>query len=400
MSTNDTYTSGLKAQDFGLPASFGRLQTIALALGIVGALATALGAFTNIDQFFRSYLIAYVFWLSIAVGCLAWIMINHLTGGTWGLVMRRTWEAAAGTIKLMIVLALPVLFGMESIFSWARPEAVEDPLIQTKAAYLNVPGFWLRAAVIFAVWAGLAFLLRRGSTQQDATGEASVTRSLRNLSGPGLVMWVVACSFFCWDWLMSLEPHWFSSLYGMYFVSSCGLAGIAFTAVMAWRLNLDSPLSSWFKKKHFHDYGKLTLALTMFWAYMTLSQFIIIWSGNVPEFVPWYLLRNSNGWQYFTPFLIVAHFFLPFALLLSASLKKQPGKLAAVCAYMLFMHYLDLFWQAAPTWYEHLTYHWLDAATLIGIGGLWLWWFVIELKGKALLPVNDPYIPELAPHES
>jgi hypothetical protein len=214
------------------------------------------------------------------------------------------------------------------------------------------------------------------------------------------VLFVVTASVFSWDWLMSLEPHWFSSLYGIYFVAMAGLSGICFTAIWAWRLNQEGPLDRWFQTKHFHDYGKLTLALTMFWAYMALSQFLIIWSGNVPEFVPWYLVRNQGGWKAYTIALVVLHFFLPFVILLSAAVKKRPGLLALVCAYMLVMQFADLYWQAAPTWLETLGFHWLDVVTLFAVGGLWMWWFVTELKGRALLPINDPFIPEMAPHES
>lgn len=384
-------------QSWEPPASLDRVQSIALGVGVVGVALSALGYFSSADQFFQSYLVSWVYWLAIGLGCLGWLMVQHLTGGTWSLVLRRTMEAGSRTVPLLFVLFLPFVFGMEAVYSWARPEAANDALIQTKAAYLNFEFFWIRAAVYFLIWGALAYALSSNSKKQDE-GDSSSTVRMRNISGPGIVLFVLAASFACWDWLMSLDPHWFSSLYAFYFVSSTALASLVFLTVCAWYLKQRQPLEDVFVTRHFHDYGKLTLALTMFWAYMTLSQFLITYSGNIPEFTTWYIARNRGGWENFTIPLVIFHFFVPFLILLSAGLKKQPGKLVVVALYMMVMRWVDLFWQAAPTFRPEISFHWLDAATMLAVGGLWMFFFVRELKKRSLLPVNEPYLPELIGH--
>jgi hypothetical protein len=221
---------------------------------------------------------------------------------------------------------------------------------------------------------------------------------MRTLSGPGIVLLVLSVTVFSWDWLMSLNAHWFSSLYGFYFVSSTALTGVLFMTVAAWWLVQREPMKGLIQAKQFHDYGKLTLALVMFWAYMVLSQFLITWSGNIPEFTVWYEARNVGGWKPYTVLLVAFHFFVPFLMLLSASLKKQPAKMIWVALYLLAMRWVDLYWQAAPSFYERLTIHWLDLATLAGVGGFWVFFFVRELRKRSLVAINDPYLPEVLTH--
>ena len=381
------------------PASLDKVQNTALVVGLIGTALSVVGYLSSADQFFRSYLVGWVFWLAVGLGCLGWLMVQHLTGGTWSLVLRRAMEAGARTMPFLFLLFVPIMFfGMESVYSWARPEAATDALIQTKAAYLNVNFFWVRAVIYFISWSGLAYLLSKNSRLQDETGDPATTVRMRMISGPGIVLLVLTASFACWDWLMSLDPHWFSSLYAFYFVASTALAALLFLTVVAWYLHKREPLNNVFVSRHFHDYGKLTLALTMFWAYMTLSQFLITYSGNIPEFTTWYIRRNAGGWQYYTVPLIIFHFFLPFLFLLSAGLKKQPSKLVWIALYMLLMRFFDLYWQVAPTFSTEFTFHWLDVATLAAVGGIWVFLFTRELKRRSLLPPNEPYLPELIGH--
>jgi hypothetical protein len=254
--------------------------------------------------------------------------------------------------------------------------------------------------IYFAIWMLLSFLLGRASRSQDESSDEAPTRRMRTLSGPGIVIWVLVASCASWDYLMSLDPHWFSSLYGFYFVASTALSALVFMTVVAWYLSRREPMQRVIKAKQFHDYGKLTLALIMFWAYMTLSQFLITWSGNIPEFTIWYVHRNEAGWKAFTVALVILHFFVPFLILLSAALKKQPDRLVKVALFILVMRFFDLYWQAAPNFYEHLTFHFLDLAAPVAIGGIWVWVFAGELKKRALLPVNDPYLPMVLPHST
>ncbi len=381
------------------PASLDKVQNTALIVGLVGVAVSVFGYLSSPDQFFQSYLVGWIFWLTIALGCLGWLTVQHLTAGTWSLVLRRVMEAGARTLPFLFLLFLPImLMGMGTLYSWARPEAVNDALIQTKAGYLNVEFFWGRAVLYFLIWSGLAYLLSKNSRLQDETGDPAATVRMRMLSGPGLVLLILTASFASWDWLMSLDPHWFSSLYAFYFVTNLALTSLLFLTVVAWYLHKRKPLDDVFVSRHFHDYGKLTMALTMFWAYMALSQFLITYSGNIPEFTTWYVRRNAGGWQYYTVPLIILHFFVPFLLLLSAGLKKQPSKLVVVALYMLVTRFLDLYWQAAPTFHSEVTFHWLDIATVVGVGGVWTFLFVRELKRRSLLPPNDPYLPELIGH--
>jgi hypothetical protein len=245
----------------------------------------------------------------------------------------------------------------------------------------------------------LALLLSRNSRIQDETADPRATVRMRLLSGPGLVVYVLVCSFAAYDWLMSLDPHWFSSLYGLYFVIATGLGGMAFTILVAWYLSRHEPLRDVVQAKHFHDYGKLTLALVMFWAYFTLSQYLITWSGNVPEFASWYVHRNSGGWKAWSVLLVVFHFFVPFVLLLSRELKRKPSLLAGVALFLLVMRWADFHWQAGPNFHEQLTVHVLDLVSLVAVGGLWVALFITELKRRPLLPAHDPYLPEVLGHE-
>ncbi|MEM6702796.1 MAG: hypothetical protein AAF690_08840 [Acidobacteriota bacterium] len=386
------------AEDFQPPAALAGVQRAALAVGVLGTLGLIAGFVLQPERFFQSYLVGWFYWLAISLGCLGWSMIQHLTGGTWALVLRRTFEAGTKTLPLLLVLALPFLFGMNYIYPWARPEAIDDSLIQAKAAYLNVPFFWVRVAICFGIWLALTYALNRNSQKQDATGDPKSTVAMRMISGPGLVLLVVSGSFTSWDWLMSTDPHWFSSLYGFWFISSTALAGLCFGTIWAWWLHKRQPMQGVFKTRHFHDYGKLTLALTMFWAYMTLSQFLITYSGNVPEFTIWYLHRNDHGWKIFTVLLVIFHFFVPFLILLSAKIKQQPGRLVMIAFYMLFMRWMDLYWQAAPNFHKHLTFHALDLAAIAGVGGLWVWFFIHQLQKHTLLPLNDPFMEEVLGH--
>ncbi len=392
--------SGVDPQRYLLPDTYKSSQNIALMVGAIGTVACIIGFLTDHSQFFKSYLVGWMFWLMIALGSLGWLMINHLTAGGWGIVLRRPWEAASRTIPVLAILSLPFFFGMGDIFSWARPEAAQDALIQAKAAYLDTGFFWVRWVIYFGILSIWAFLLSGRSRQQDETGDPNATRRLRNLSGPGLVLYVIATSFMAWDWLMSLQPHWFSSLYGFWFVSMTALSALAFSCILAWSLDKRQPMVDVFREKHFHDMGKLVLALTMFWAYMTLSQFLISWAGNIPEFIIWYTERNQGGWKPYTYFLIIFHFFVPFLILLSAAIKKRPRQLALVALYMLVMQWVDIYWQAGPAWHKQLTIHWLDFAAVAAVGGFWLFLFFYELRKRTLLPINDPHIMEVLPHES
>lgn len=369
-----------------------RWQRRGLVIAVIALGLCAVRAFATPAQFFHSYLLGYLFWLAIGVGSLGILMLHHLTGGGWGYVIRRPLEAATRTLPVLAVLFLPLLLDMKSLYLWARPEAVAaDELLQHKAAFLNVPFFVTRAFIYFTIWLVMAYLLNRWSREWDATGEAAPARRLRMLSGPGILIYGLTMSFAAVDWVMSLEPHWFSTIYGMLFVVGQGLATLAFMIPLLKMLSRCEPLAEVVTPQHFHNLGNLLLAFTMLWAYLSFSQYLIIWSGNLAEEIPWYLHRLGGGWQTIALLLVVFHFAVPFLLLLIRTNKRKPEILAGIALGILALRWLDLFWLVAPAFTgPTLHLHWMDLMVVAGLGGLWFAAFTWQLKKRPLLAVHDP----------
>jgi hypothetical protein len=371
-----------------------------LAVGLIAAVLCAGGALIFPPAFFRAYLSAYIFWIGIPVGCLALLMLHHLVGGRWGFMIQRVLEAAIQTLPLMALLFIPLVFGLSDLYPWARTEvAVADPLLQQKAAYLNIPFFVARAVAYFAVWIVLGRLLVTWSLRQDQSADDTLTLRLQRLSGPGLVLYGLTVSFAVIDWIMSLEPKWYSTIFGMIFMISFGLTAMALAILATRCLEREKPLAQVVSPDRWHDLGNLLLALVMFWAYLNFSQFLLIWSENLAEEIPWYLHRIGGGWEWVAMALILFQFALPFVLLLSRDAKRNSQILAVVAGAILFMHWLDTLWMIAPSFYParfHL--HWLDIAAVVGIGGLWLAAFIGYLKARSLVPLHDPRFTELLEH--
>jgi hypothetical protein len=379
-----------------------RLQKTGLAAGGVFLVALAAGFAADRAQFFRSYLFGWLFWVGVGVGCLGLAMLNHLTGGLWGLVPRRFHEAAARTLPAMAVLFLPVLLVASSLYTWAKPEVVAaDALLQKKAPYLNLPFFAGRAVLYFVVWGVLAWLVSSWSRQQDGGADPSRAARLRGLSAVGLVLLSGTTTFAAIDWGMSLAPHWFSTIYGVLFIVGWTLSALAFTIILLSRLAGEEPFARALQPVTVHDLGKLLLAFTMLWGYVNFSQFLIIWSGNISEETPFYLHRLHGGWQVVAVVLLVFHFALPFALLLSRPLKRNARALGWVAALMLLMQLVDLFWLIGPDLVGHghedvpLRVHWMDLAAALGLGGLWLHLFARQARTAPVLPEGEPEVRAL-----
>jgi hypothetical protein len=379
---------------------FARAQTIALAVGGVGLVLSLVGLATNPDQFYRSYLMGYLFWVGLALGGLPLMMIHHLTGGAWGLVIRRPLEAATRTLPLMILLFVPLLFGMHSLYVWARPEVVAaDELLRHKAPYLNRTFWLMRTAVYFAIWLGLALRFSSWSREQDRTGDVALARKMQMLSGPGIVFYFLAVTFAAIDWVMSLDPHWYSSIFGPLIAAGQALNAFAFVIVAVAVLSRYQPIAGVIRPDIFHDLGKLLLAFVMVWAYFSFSQFLITWAGNLPEEIRWYLEHSHGGWMALGFAIIVFHFFVPFLLLLSRDLKRKGNVLAVVACGIVLMRFIEIFWTVTPIFHpQGVTIHWLDLAAPAAIGGLWLWTFLGQLKSQPLLPLHDPYMEEAFEH--
>lgn len=377
-------------------ASAKRIQRLALIGGMAGIALALAGAFIYPDQFWRSYLLAYIYWLQIALGCLGMAMLHHVVGGRWSALIRRWMEAGAMTIPLLTLFLLPLLLGMSTLYPWSNPDHVQQsPLLQQKALYLNTPFFVVRAALYFLVWNGLAYLLNRWSREQDRTGDARLATRMRRLSTVGLILFVVTATFAAYDWLMSLEPEWYSSIYGLIFIAGQGLAALA-VAILGLRVlaRRDPAGQDW--ARSFNDLGSFMLAFVMIWAYFSFSQFLIIWSANINTEVTWYYYRLQGQWAAFALLLFAFDFALPFFALLSRSFKRRSQLLTVLAVLILCGRWVELYWLIMPAfWPDGLHFHWLDIALLAGLGGIWLAVFIRLWLGKAPLPHHDPHLGEV-----
>ncbi|HOC16739.1 MAG TPA: hypothetical protein PKK95_00635 [Vicinamibacterales bacterium] len=372
------------------------LRRAALAAAAAGALVTVAGAFVDPTQFFRSYLMAWVYWAGVALGCLGLLMVYHLTGGGWGVAIRRLLEAAIGTLPAAAVLFVPLLFGLGAIYVWTdRAAVLADHVLSQKAAYLNVPFFIARTAIYFLVWLALAHFLDRWSRRQEETADPRPGERMKRLSGGGLVIYGLAMTFAAFDWIMSLDPHWYSTIFGMIFIADSALGALAFVLVISYLLARGGAFGRVLAPSILNDLGNLLLAFVMVYAYVSFSQLLIIWSANLPEEITWYLRRIEGGWHLLAIALAVFYFAVPFMVLLSRGNKRQPQRLALIAGGVLAARLLSVFFLIAPAFHEHgLAAHWLDAAALVGLGGTWLALFVWRLSSRPLLAHGDP---ELAP---
>jgi hypothetical protein len=378
---------------YNAPPELKRLQQRAFPVGVVLFAILVFGFFSNRAQFFHSYLFAFAFWMGISVGSLALLMLQHLTGGGWGLVIRRVLEAATRTLPLMLVLFLPIIAGAHWLYSWTHAEEIakSPALIEKSRLYLNLPFFVVRAAIYFAIWLLLSYFLNRWSLLQDQTADRQFTKRMRVLSGPGMVLFVFTVTFASIDWFMSLDPEWSSTIYGFIYVASWALSALAFVIAALAMLTKYEPLKTIVAPLHFHDLGKLLLALVMLWAYFAFSQFLIIWSGNLPEEIRWYLPRTQGAWGAIALAVVVLHFAFPFLFLLSRSLKRNPHKLVLVAGLILVMRLLDLLWMITPNFTGDVFHvSWMDIVAPVAMGGFWLGVFGWQLNKRALIPINDP----------
>ncbi len=430
------------------------LGLVALGVGAVGLVIAFLG---DAEQGWRAYFLGNVYWVGMSLGCLGLLMIQHLTGGDWGVVMRRPLEAGAMTLGLMLVLFAPVIFShdaLHALFPWTHLEAVgeahgdEEPVeapeevvevaaldataaaaqagthdgghgkaaagvegyvaenrdfLEHKRPYLNVGFFQRQYHLYFAIWLLLAVVLWRWSSKQDDHPDPKLVKRMQAVSAPGLILLALAASFASYDWLMSIYPTWYSTMYGVWFLGTFGIGGLALLILLGLFFGRREPLAHVLQPRHFHDWGKLLFAFVVLWAYFSISQFLIIWSGNLPDEIAWFLPRFEGGWLVVTTLLFLFHFGLPFVLLLSRDLKRNAKTLAGVASFLLAMRWLDLHWQVAPSiqsiWGGQAVTWWASLAATLAVGGLWLVLFVWLLQRRSILPVGDPYLEEAMAHE-
>jgi hypothetical protein len=402
-------------KDFAPPPMIDRMRSRSLVVGVVFsvlALALTLGL-SQWDLFLRAWLHSFMFWLGLTTGSLTLLMLQYTSGGNWGRLGRRIWEAAAGNWWLMFLFWLPIAVGVKRLYVWAN--VPQDPAQLAKFMahygadkvhyYLNTPFFLVRGVIYFAGWAILYMLLKRWSVrEEEGTTTPAQFVFIQNLSGFGIVFYALSITFASIDWTMSLYPEWWSTVWGMLFMVGQVLTTFCFTIWLFTRLSAIEPVSRIFKIDYLHDFGKLMFAFVVLWAYLSFSQWLIIWSGNMLSEIRWYIMRLQNGWQYFGTILIFVHFVFPFALLLSRNTKRSRNRIVMIAFLVMFMRLVDLFWLTAPNFYPGTgaglyNFHLLDAAMYvicpIAMGGIWLFFFFLRLSKRSLMPVNDPGFVEM-----
>jgi hypothetical protein len=381
--------------DLTAPEVVKKISQRSLVIGGIFAVISVILAFIRPDEFYRAYLLGFMCWLGVALGSMAILMIRHLTGGGWGTVIRRILGAAMRTLPLLFALFIPMFFGIRKVYIWAQPlgniedKHLREHLEQITQTYLTVNGFIIRAIFYFAVWNVLSFLLSKWSMQTDTPNAPDNSARFKAVSGPGLILYGFTISFAAIDWIMSLDPSWISTIFGLIILIGDVLSAMCFAVVVERILFNYKPMSEMLRPDFVHDHGKWMLAFIMVWAYFNFSQWLIIWAGNLPAEITFYLRRLNGGWGYIGLILVLFHFVIPFATLLSRPFKRDIRKLVWVAVLLLFMGWLDLLWIIEPTFSKTLAITVADVVVPVAIGGIWLWYFFRNLASLPLLPAYD-----------
>jgi len=396
-------TAPLSRFDLMAPPVVKTIQQRSWIIGLVFTVIAAGGAWIlkEPDQFFRAYLMAFMAWLGVTLGSMAILMLRHLTKGAWGMVIRRILGAAMRCVSLMAVLFIPLLFGIRRLYIWARPlqditdKHLREHLEEITKSYLSVNGFVIRAVIYFAIWWALSYFLTKWSAEQDHPPMRDNSSRFKALSGPGLILYGFTITFAVIDWVMSIDPSWISTIFGLSFLIGQVLSALAFAIVVERILFRYKPMSELLKPEQVHDHGKFMLAFIMVWAYFSFSQWLIIWAGNLPEEITWYMRRLNGGWGFVGLFLVLFHFAVPFVFLISRPFKRDITRLVWLAVWILLMRYVDLFWIIEPNF--SVTFHltWLDVVVPIAMGGLWLAFFFRNLSSMPLVPAYDVFAVEV-----
>jgi hypothetical protein len=401
------YTN-LDPKTFAAPSITATIRRRSLIVGAIGAIVCLVGLFMpgGAEHLLHSWLVAFMFWLGLSAGCMGVLMLTYMVGGWWGFIPRRIFLAGAQNVFLMAIFFLPILIFRKSLYIWMTDEFRQalppsEAHLWKFASYLTTPRFVIASIIYFAIWMGLAFLLAKWAAERNNSpgNDRDWRLKFQRLSAPGLILYCLSMTFASFDWVMSLDPHWYSTIFGMIFLAGQALSALSFSAAICILLSKQEPMSLFFKKDIMHDIGKLMLAFTMFWAYVSFSQFLIIWAGNLPEEIHWFLNRLDHGWQVLAIGIILFHFALPFSLLLSKDLKKNRVGLTTIALLIMFMRYVELYWYIKPDLGGgNLRFAWLDIATMATIGGLWMAAFLRTLRSRPLFPVNDPLMDTALEH--
>ncbi len=404
----------MSAQEYKAPDSVGRLEKRALVVGVLGLVVSIIGWITKPEDFFRSYLVAFLLVLGLSLGSLGLLMLQHLTGGDWGILIRRPLESATRVLWLVVAFSVPLVFGMKYLYTthtvgdetrigWLNPPPIghEGALSDLQQKYLTHDFFLLRLVIYFVIWIGLMWLFNRMSQEQDVNRDDRRLRGrFKRWAGPGIILYVFAMTFAAIDWSMSLSPHWASTIYGFLFVAGQAISAMSLMIITVVMFSRSEPFSHIIQKRHLHDLGKLLFAFNMLWAYFSFSQLLIIWSGNQPEEITFYKSRLNGSWGVVAAMVLLLHFFIPFFALLSRDVKRNQAVLPKIAMWLIAMRFLDIFWLTRPEFTYHALPTLWDIAAILALGGIWLWFFAVQLKQQPLLPLGEPKLAEaIANHE-
>ncbi|MGD0131569.1 MAG: hypothetical protein ABSE57_05960 [Bryobacteraceae bacterium] len=369
-----------------------RVQKSALFVGVAALAVSLIGLFGNAAHFWQSYLFAFIFWAGLTLGCLGIFFLHNVVGGNWGVAIRRLVEAGLKTLPLIVLLAIPIFFALGTLYKWTDAGyRAEHFAVGHKAAYLNPTWFIIRTLLYFLIWIASGYRILAMANEHDRTGDRALFKRIKARSAPALLVFVVTTTLAFIDWIMSLEPDWYSTIYGWMYTVGQVLLTFSFLVAVLVLLSKREPFVSFLTRQHYHDIGNLMLAFTMLWAYMSFAQFLIIWAENLPDEIPWYVRRFSGGWGYIAWTIAIFHFFVPFFLLLLRFVKKNPTRLRTLAIWIIIMKMLDVFWIVEPAFRQRgLEVYWTDLVTLIGVGGVWLAVFIWNLKSRPLLASHDP----------
>jgi hypothetical protein len=365
-------------------------------LGFVGASVVASGTDGGTDYLLQTYLVSFAFFLSLSLGGLFFVMLQHVTRAGWSVVVRRIAEVIATNVWLMVLLAVPIVVGLDHLYHWAHPGIADhDPVIAAKIGFLNPSFFITRLIVYFVIWSVLAWFFYRTSVAQDASRDVALTRRMEVLAAPGIVLFALSLNFAAFDLLMSLDPHWFSTIYGVYYFSASVLLFFAvMPKILVW-LQMHGLLKDAVTVEHYHDIGKFMFAFIVFWAYIAFSQYMLIWYGNVPEETEWFLKRQTGGWTAISLTLLFGHFVLPFLMLISRRVKRRPLPLAVIGVYVAVMCWVDMYWLVIPEFSPGVArFGLLDVLVYLGMAGIYSAVLVWRLGRASLVPEGDPRLKE------
>jgi hypothetical protein len=375
-----------------------KMPVLGIAVGAIG-IGASLGLAmmlpdTGMKQFFFSYLVAFLYFLSLALGGTLFVLIHYAAKAGWSVVVRRLSENVMGTLCIFAVLFIPIVIGMDTIFHhWTHPGA-DDPILAGKAGYLNSTFFIVRAVIYFAIWTFVSWWFLNKSVGQDTSGDQSVTRTMQKRSAPAIAAIAVSLSFASFDWIMSLDPHWYSTMFGVYYFAGCLVGIFSLLTLLGMALQRTGILEKEITTEHYHDLGKYMFAFLVFWSYIAFSQYMLIWYANIPEETLWIKHRTTGGWELVAYALMIGHFAIPFFFLLPRTIKRNRALLRLGAIWLLLMHFVDLYWLVMPTLHPELHPSLIDLTTMIGVGGFFFAAFGWLARKHAIIPTKDPRLQE------